>query len=65
MLVLEPTVPTGDVGDVLEGHEPTPAQSKVQQFNQWIDLIKTANESHSVGFADLSGGTLVAILKRA
>ena len=24
MLVLEPTVPTGDVGDVLEGHEPTP-----------------------------------------
>jgi len=64
MLVMEPTVPTGDVGEVLEGDEPTPAQSKVQHFNQWIELIKTANESHSVGFADLSGGTLVAILKQ-
>jgi len=64
VLLLEPTVPTGDVGDFSEGVEPTPAQLKVQSFNAWIDLVKRINESDSVGFADLSGGTLVAFLKK-
>ncbi len=63
VLVLEPTVPTGDVGEIegLEG--PTPAQAKVQSFNQWIELVKTVNADHSLGFAELSGGTLVGLLK--
>jgi|TARA_B100001996_G_scaffold88430_1_gene65554 hypothetical protein len=64
VLLLEPTVPTGDVGDFSEGVEPTPAQLKVQSFNEWIDLVKRINVSGSVGFADLSGGTLVALLKK-
>jgi hypothetical protein len=64
VLLLEPTVPTGDVGDFSEGVEPTLAQLKVQSFNEWIDLVKRINVSGSVGFADLSGGTLVALLKK-
>ena len=63
VLLLEPTVPTGDVGDFSEGEEPTPAQLKVQSFNDWIELVKRINASDSVGFTDLTGGTLVAFLK--
>ena len=63
VLLLEPTVPTGDVGDFSEGVEPTPAQLKVQSFNDWIELVKKINDSDSVGFTDLTGGTLVALLK--
>jgi len=63
VLLLEPTVPTGDVGDLSEGVKPTPAQLKVQSFNEWIELVKTINDSDSVGFTDLTGGTLVALLK--
>ena len=63
VLLLEPTVPTGDVGDFSEGAEPTPAQLKVQSFNEWIELVKRINDSDSVGFTDLTGGTLVALLK--
>jgi len=63
VLLLEPTVPTGDVGDFFDDLEPTPAQLKVQSFNEWIELIKRINESDSVGFTDLTGGTLVALLK--
>ena len=63
VLLLEPTVPTGDVGDFSEGVEPTAAQLKVQSFNEWIELVKGINDSHSVGFTDLTGGTLVALLK--
>jgi hypothetical protein len=43
--------------------EPTPAQLKVQSFNEWIELIRRINDSDSVGFTDLTGGTLVALLK--
>ena len=63
VLLLEPTVPTGDVGDFSEGVEPTPAQLKVQSFNSWIELVTRINEIDTVGFTDLSGGTIVAFLK--
>lgn len=63
VLLLEPTVPTGDVGDISEGIEPTLAQLKVKSFNSWIELVKKIDEEHSVGFTDLSGGTIVALLK--
>ncbi len=64
VLLLEPTVPTGDVGDELTGEEPTPAQLKVRSFNSWIELVKNVNSDHLVGFTDLTGGTLVAMLKK-
>ncbi len=63
VLLLEPTVPTGDVGDFSDVVAPTPAQLKVQSFNEWIELVKRINDSDSVGFTDLTGGTLVALLK--
>jgi len=63
VLLLEPTVPTGDVGDLSDDMDPTPAQLKVQSFNEWIELVKRINDNDSVGFADLTGGTLVALLK--
>ncbi len=63
VLLLEPTVPTGDVGDLSDGIEFTPAQLKVQSFNSWINLVKKIHEKNSVGFTDLTGGTLVALLK--
>ena len=63
VILLEPTVPTGDVGDFSDGDEPTAAQLKVQSFNYWIELVKSINHEHSVGFTDLTGGTLVALLK--
>jgi len=62
-LVQEPEVPTGDVGTPQEDDEPTPAQSKVSSFNSWIELIKDVNENHALGFAELTGGILVALLR--
>jgi len=64
VILLEPKVPTGDVGDLSEVSEPTPAQLKVKSFNSWIELVQRVNAEHSVGFADLSGGTIVAFLKK-
>ena len=63
VISLEPTVPTGDVGEIDEEEGPNPAQKKVQSFNEWIDLIKRVNENHSVGFAELTGGSIVGLLK--
>jgi len=64
VILLEPKVPTGDVGDLSELVEPTPAQLKVKSFNSWIELVQRVNSEHSIGFADLSGGTIVAFLKK-
>ena len=64
VLLLEPTVPTGDVGEIASGVELTPAQMKVRSFNRWIEIVREVNEEHLVGFADLTGGTLVAFLKK-
>ena len=63
VLALEPTVPTGDVGMIEISEGPTPAQAKVKSFNEWIELVKIVNDDHSLGFVELSGGTLVALLK--
>ncbi|MDP7002583.1 MAG: hypothetical protein QF911_03305 [Candidatus Thalassarchaeaceae archaeon] len=64
VLVQEPTVPTGDVGLPEDGQNPTPAQFKVSSFNDWIGLIKKVDDSHSLGFVELTGGTLVALLRK-
>ena len=65
VLVQEPAVPTGDVGSPNQGEKPTPAQSKVISFNKWIELVKSVNEEHSIGFTELTGGTLVALIKKS
>ena len=65
ILLIEPTVPTGDVGEIVSGVEPTEAQMKVRSFNSWIELVKEVNVDHLVGFTDLTGGTLVAFLKKS
>ncbi len=64
MLVQEPEVPTGDVGEADISSEMTPAQRKVESFNNWIEFVKRVSETHSLGFVELTGGTL-AVLRRA
>ncbi len=64
LLVQEPEVPTGDVGVADSPSEMTPAQKKVESFNQWISFVKDVSENHSLGFVELTGGTL-AVLRRA
>ena len=63
LLVQEPEVPTGDVGVAGSPSEMTPAQKKVESFNQWISFVKGVSENHSLGFVELTGGTL-AVLRR-
>ena len=63
LLVQEPEVPTGDVGVSDSPSEMTPAQKKVESFNQWISFVKDVSENHSLGFVELTGGTL-AVLRR-
>lgn len=63
LLVQEPEVPTGDVGVADSPSEMTPAQKKVESFNHWISFVKEVSENHSLGFVELTGGTL-AVLRR-
>ena len=51
LLTTEPLAPSGEreTGD-----------SEVVAFNDWIDLIKRCNDSHSLAFMPIYGGTLVA-----
>ena len=64
LLVQEPEVPTGDVGVADSPSEMTSAQKKVESFNHWISFVKDVSENHSIGFVELTGGTL-AVLRRA
>ena len=64
MLVQEPEVPTGDVGLPPSPSRMTPAQRKVESFNAWIEFVKHISENHSLGFVELTGGTL-AVVRRA
>ena len=64
MLVQEPEVPTGDVGLPSSPSRMTPAQRKVESFNAWIEFVKHISENHSLGFVELTGGTL-AVVRRA
>jgi len=63
LLVQEPEVPTGDVGIADSPSDMTPAQKKVESFNEWISFVKEVSENHSLGFVELTGGTL-AVLRR-
>jgi len=63
LIVQEPEVPTGDVGESEKGQELTPAQKKVDSFNKWIKLVKYVHDNHTVGFTEVSGGTLAVLIK--
>jgi hypothetical protein len=64
ILVTEPEVPTGEVPEVEIGENMSDAQEKVVSFNRWINFIKFVNESHTIGFVELSGATL-AVIRRS
>ena len=53
LFAVEPTPPVGD----REEDDP-----EVIGFNQWMELIRTSNETHHIAFAPLFGGTIVAWL---
>ena len=55
LFTVEPTPPVG------EKEEDDP---EVQGFNNWMELIKTTNETHHIAFAPLFGGTIVAWLQK-
>ena len=65
VMVLEPQVPTGDVGEPEQGSEMTQAQQVVASFNEWIEFVQSVNSNHSAAFVELAGGTLGVFLRSA
>lgn len=65
VMVLEPQVPTGDVGEPKPGQELTQAQQVVASFNRWMEFVRRADSEHSAAFVELTGGTLGVFLRSA
>ena len=63
IIVKEPEVPTGDVGEIKDDSETTQAQEKVLYFNKWIKLIRDFSLNNSLSFVELTGGSLVILRK--
>jgi len=63
VIVKEPEVPTGDVGDVELGMDMTKAQEKVSQFNKWISSVQNFSKNNSLSFVELNGGTLAVFYR--
>ena len=63
IIVKEPEVPTGDVGEIKDDSEITPAQEKVLYFNKWIKSIRDFSVNNSMSFVELTGGSLVILRK--
>ena len=63
IIVKEPEVPTGDVGEIKDDSEITPAQEKVLYFNKWIKAIRDFSMNNSMSFVELTGGSLVILRK--
>tara|TARA_B110000967_G_C18896933_1_gene571412 strand:+ start:1709 stop:2497 length:789 start_codon:yes stop_codon:yes gene_type:complete len=64
IIIKEPEVPTGDVGELESGKEMSKAQEKVSRFNKWISAVKDFSLNNSLSFVELTGGTLV-VLRRS
>lgn len=64
IIIKEPEVPTGDVGEINDDMEITKAQEKVLYFNKWIKAITGFSKKNSLSFIELNGGSL-AILRRS
>tara|TARA_B100000767_G_scaffold270840_1_gene295327 strand:- start:284 stop:1027 length:744 start_codon:yes stop_codon:yes gene_type:complete len=59
LFTVEPDMPLGNVEeDDKEG------MLLVEGFNQWMEFIQSANETHHIAFMPLFGGTLVALTKK-
>ncbi len=59
LFTVEPDMPLGNVEeDDKEG------MVLVDGFNQWMECIQSANETHHIAFMPLFGGTLVAMTKK-
>ncbi len=65
VMVLEPQVPTGDVGEPTAGEELTQAQQVVASFNRWMEFVRRVDSEHSAAFVELTGGTLGVFLRSA
>lgn len=65
VMVLEPQVPTGDVGEPNPGEELTQAQQVVASFNRWMEFVRKVDSQHSAAFVELTGGTLGVFLRSA
>ena len=63
IIVKEPEVPTGDVGEIKDDSETTQAQEKVLYFNKWIKSIRDFSINNSLSFVELTGGSLVILRK--
>ena len=63
IVILEPEVPTGDVGEFEPGHPLTPAHERVDSFNDWMRVIREAADlGFNSAFVELSGATLVVMM---
>lgn len=59
LFTVEPDMPLGNVEESdLDG------MKLVEGFNQWMEFIQNANETHHIAFMPLFGGTLVAVTKK-
>lgn len=59
LVTTEPMVPTGDVDEDDESKMAT-----VSGFNNWIELIKTAQQQYYIAFIPVFEGTIVTFLKK-
>ena len=63
IMVIEPEVPTGNVGDFEPGKPLTEAQKRVEAFNSWISAIRESQiRGFKSAFVELSGATLVVLI---
>ena len=63
IMVIEPEVPTGDVGNFEPGNPLTEAQKRVEAFNSWISAIRESQKrGFKSAFVELSGATLVVLI---
>ena len=59
LFTVEPDMPLGNVEE-----DDKDGMRLVDGFNQWMEFIKSANETHHIAFMPLFGGTLVALTKK-
>jgi hypothetical protein len=59
ILTAEPEVPTDDPAADDEF-----GQARIAAFQGWMDLIKELSSNHHLAFQPITGGTLVAIIKK-
>ena len=63
IIILEPEVPTGDVGEFSPGKPTTPAQERVDAFNDWMRVVREAGDrGFKSAFVELSGATLLVMI---